>query len=731
MTDNNALVLEILKHDNQLSMSIFEKEETASTLKHYSQISVSLTEISKFCLEITSILNKTDKNGILETDSINSLRKTGQLLWDQLFTGFVKDRLKTTRILDLVLFLDEELINIPWELLYTGEDFLCLRFNVGRLVRTKAKPNPLQYRSLSGRLKMLILANPTNDLKSAYLEGISIKNQFDRIRGQFSIDFKSTQINTLYIKKNLRDYDIVHFAGHCEYDPDEARNSGWLLSDGILSVSDILKLGETLNLPTLIFSNACRSAQVKADLIDQDYQAKTYSLASAFLFSGVRHYIGTIRKIEDPISLTFAKEFYNHLIAGRPVGECMRLSRLSLIKEYGIMAIPWASYLLYGDPNFILFKSEHKPVIRKFKRNISSYKKRIKRIALAASIISIGICLYLWLPTINPNTYVLFLRSQRLFSKGRNQEVISICSRIIQKEPTFLSVYPLLADTYQRLGRSDTALKYYFEYARHSEKRQDKKNLSSAYTGIGWIYQSQGEYPKAFDFYNKAINLSRENKDKLNEAIALRKLAVWFIDKQEYDKALELLTKTSEINRQRQYVYGHRYNLACDYFDIGLVFINKDDLGAAREFYTKSSQLFEKLGSKFELSDYYFNLGEVCLFQKQYQKALDFYTRGLKIDKEHGNIPSIAADYNMIGELYEEMDNLAEAERFFNEAIEICQKIEAPMELASAYYNLGILYKKKGKLNRAREYFRWAQEIYSRIDTPDYSEVKEELLSLY
>ena len=153
-------------------------------------------------------------------------------------------------------------------------------------------------------------------------------------------------------------------------------------------------------------------------------------------------------------------------------------------------------------------------------------------------------------------------------------------------------------------------------------------------------------------------------------------------------------------------------------------------MGAAREFYNKSCQLFEKLGSKFELSDYYFNLGEVCVFEKQYQKALDCYMRGLKIDKVHGNIPSIASDYNMIGELYEEMDNFTEAERFFNEAIEICQNIEAPMELASAYYNLGLLYKKKGKINRAREYLRQAQEIYSRIDTPDYSKVKEELLSL-
>jgi len=358
------------------------------------------------------------------------------------------------------------------------------------------------------------------------------------------------------------------------------------------------------------------------------------------------------------------------------------------------------------------------------------YKRHINKLALTSVIIAICIYLYMWLPTINPNTYALFLKARKLFLEGRNQEVILVSSQIMQKEPAFLAVYPLLADTYYKLGDVERALEYYFAYARASEMRNDKKSLSAAYLGIGWIYLLQGQYPKSFDFYNKAITLSRENKDKLGEARALERLAVWYIDKKDNDKALELLMKSSEINRQRQYSREHKYGLACDYFDIGLVFTNKDDYAAAKDFYAKSRLLFEQLNLKHELSDCYFNIGEICLFEKKYQEALDNYMKGLKIDEEQGNKRNIASGYNMIGELYVQMDNLIEAEEFFNQSILICKNIEAPVELASTYHNLGLLYKLKGQKNKAREYLKEAEQIYSRIDTSDYQEVKKELLDL-
>src|SRR3989338_1524650 len=262
MPDTDTLVLELLKQDEGLAMSIFEQEELTSTLRHYSQVNFSFGEIERLCLELTLLLNKADANGLLEAQDMLSLKKIGQLLWGQLLSLQAKEKLKNTQALNLILSLDEALINIPWEILYTGGDFLCLRFNLGRIVRTREQISPPIYRNLSSpaKKKMLILANPTNDLKGAYQEGLFIRNQFDRKRSQMSIDFKSTDIDTLYVKKNFRDYDLVHFAGHCEFDSCQPKNSGWVLSDGKFSPQDVRSLGEASGLPSLVFSNACYSA---------------------------------------------------------------------------------------------------------------------------------------------------------------------------------------------------------------------------------------------------------------------------------------------------------------------------------------------------------------------------------------------------------------------------------------------------------------------------------------
>ncbi|MCX5710214.1 MAG: CHAT domain-containing protein [Candidatus Omnitrophica bacterium] len=635
-------VLEILKHDDGLKMSLYGRADAASTLRHFSQSRPSFDEIHRVCEEVTLLLNKCGKQGLLAHDSFKELLKCGKLLWDILLTPQVKTKLKSSRIPDLVLSIDEELVDIPWELLYDGGSFLCLNYNLGRLVRTKREMAPVEYRGYSSVLKMLILANPTDDLRGAYLEGINIRNQFDRKRENVRIDFKSTSIDRLYVKKNLCDYDVVHFAGHCEFDREDPFETGWVLSDGKFTTQDILNMGTDSTLPSLIFSNACHSADAGAQLVEDDYQEKSFSLASAFLFSGVRHYIGSIRRVEDASSLGFAKELYAQLISGKSVGESMRLARLKLIKEQGVNALPWASYLLYGDPNFVLFKGKAKmPAARKVK-SIFKNKKLVSWGAGSFAAICLSVFLYMWLPSVNPSAYFMYSKARSSFLTGANDQALITAKAIIAKNPNFLDAYPLIGDTYQRLGDKENALKYYFDYMRASEKRKDTLSLTAAYVGIGWVYYLQGDYDKAFKFYDRALNLSRKNGDKLNEADVLGKLALWQMDKNDYGLALEYLTKSSEINRAHQNVWRHKYNLACDYFNLGYLFTEKEDYQTAREFYDKSFKLFVSLKLRYELSDYYFNIGEIYSFQKEYQKALDCYKKGLDIDESLGHKPNIA-----------------------------------------------------------------------------------------
>jgi tetratricopeptide (TPR) repeat protein len=716
LTEKNPVILEITKHADALKSSVYEQRGFSPTVRRFSQAKVSFPQIHALCESIYKTLNHADKNGFLPAELFAQFKKDCQFLWDHLLSRNIKDALLKSSFRDLSVVLDEQLMFIPWELLYDGSNFLCLKFNLGRMIRTqKEELGQANYRGHSASLKMLVLANPTNDLKSAYHEGINIRNQFGNKNNEICVDFKSTHIDSLYVKKNMRDYDIVHFAGHCEYDQKDAKQSGWVLEDGRFTVRDITTLAESMPMPSLIFSNACYSS---------------YNMACAFILSGVRHYIGTIRRMEDNYSFDFAREFYARLIDGYSVGEAIHRARTKIIHDKGILALSWASYILYGDNNFILFKKKPRHFSVKLKAKNIAQRLRQRNFLIELSLVLCLLFLGLSWFIFSPSQRLLFSKMQKLYEKGKNEEVVLLSQKILEAHPDFLQVYPILAQTYQRQGKRSKALQVYFDYILLSQKKDYKPGWISAYIEVGWIYQLLGYYEKAEGFYSKALALARENKDYLNEAVALRKLAVWNTEKGNYDLALELLLKSSEINRMHLSSASHRYNLACDYFDLGLVFANKNDSQAASDFYQKAKAILQGMNLKSQISDCYFNLGEIYLLEKQYSMALDYYKKGLEIDIAEGNLPSLSASYDMMGEFYLEIGDYKQAEASYLKAIEISSGIEAPLELAQSSYNLGNFYIREGRKNKAREYLRQAQEIYYRSDSAMYQKIKETLLNL-
>ncbi|MDD5562033.1 MAG: CHAT domain-containing protein [Candidatus Omnitrophica bacterium] len=728
MPCEETLTLEVFKHGDSFKMGLFGQGQTAPTLRHYSLVAVNFNELINLSSDLVSVLNRPAKDQQSKINQLKSLQKIGRLFWDHLLSRSVKERLKNTAPCALTLLLDEELIYLPWELIFDGAHFLCLKFSLGRLVRSKGEPALVQYRNLAESLKILILADPNADLKSAYTEGLSIKNQFSRKTKKVYVDFKSTNIDKAYVKKNICDYDIVHFAGHCEFDQRDARRSGWVLSDGLFKAEDILRMGQSSSLPALVFSNACHSAEENNGHIDSEYQRANYGMASAFLFSGVRHYIGAIRKIEDSSSLVFAREFYTRLVSGSSVGESLRLSKLRLIDEFGLVSLHWANYLLYGDPGFVFFKLRQPKALKR--KEVIFYKKSMLKTGLAVSFVCATLIFAFWLPKLNPGAVYLFLNSQAEYRKGNNQLAVELGERVISKDQNFLAAYPVIANAYERLGNKDQALKYYFDYTLKSEELNNRAHLARAYVKLGWFYHLDGQYAKAKELYDKAVNLSRKLKDKRNEALALRKLAVWHIDNSNFDQALDLLTKSVSINLEHARNFEDARNLACDYFDIGLVFANKNDYSAAKDFYEKSRKIFERLRLQNELSDCYYNLGEIYLFEKEYHKALDYYFKGLKIDRQQDNKINLASGYNMIGELYMEIDDLLKAEGYFKDAAKLAEEINSRMDLADVNYNLGLLYSKRGRKNMARQHWRKAQEIYRMVGSDNYQEVRTKLLEL-
>ncbi len=361
--NESDLVLEISREDQKVKVSAYEKSDRAErTLRQYEDWAVAWDEVETNRREVINLLNRANKRARVTTEILDTLRKSGQLLFDLLIPPKARAKLVSSTAQNLTLYVDDKLVHIPWELLFTGREFLCRRFSMGRIVSTRQAPTSLSTRKLTAPLNVLVLSDPRGDLAASYREGIEIRNFLDQKADAFRVNFKSHPVDIPYVKKNLRDYDIVHYAGHADYHSENPAESGWLLSGGRLTASEISAMGGLQPMPSLVFSNACQTGQTGEWQIQDGYEQQIFGLANAYLLSGVQHYIGTFWEILDEPSLDFAKSFYGFLTQGESIGEAVRRAREELIRAYGEDTIVWASYMLYGDPTVSLAISEKEAV---------------------------------------------------------------------------------------------------------------------------------------------------------------------------------------------------------------------------------------------------------------------------------------------------------------------------------------------------------------------------------
>lgn len=349
--------LEVTRQEARLKISINERMSgEESTLRNYEEVPVSMDWIKIRCHEMVETLNEVNRQGRFSREVLLKLRATGRVFYNELLTPSVKTKLRETKAEYLRLNIDDQLVQVPWELLYDGQEFLCQRFSMGRLVKTRHPVHGIKARVLARPLRMLIIADPSGNLDDAYQEGIQIQEHLAQYGDFIYTALRSQDITPEFIKEKIKYFDLVHFAGHADYDQENPERGGWSLTRGTLTAQDVIHMAgsstQPCPMPSLIFSNACQSARTEEWVLKEHFQDEIFGLAHAFLMSGVKHYVGTFWEILDKPGSQFALEFYKHLLSGLTAGEAMRQARLSLIRRYGEETVVWASYLLYGDPTF-------------------------------------------------------------------------------------------------------------------------------------------------------------------------------------------------------------------------------------------------------------------------------------------------------------------------------------------------------------------------------------------
>ncbi|NOT53887.1 MAG: CHAT domain-containing protein, partial [Deltaproteobacteria bacterium] len=288
--------------------------------------------------------------------AVQDLQRIGSLIYSHLLTEPARKKLRTADPCALYLRLDEQLIHIPWELCHDGKEFLATKFQVGRQVITgNPIPTPTAKRTVTGTLRVLLVVDPTESLPEAGKEAERLSTLLDHIPGVEVTLIGGRGARKVPLLSALQDHDVVHFAGHSYYDPENPSRSGWRLAEGVLTAGELSKLTRP---PLLVFSNSCQAGATSEWDSGYHYEGQAFGIGSAFLMAGVRNYIGTFWVVHDEESALFAATFYQGVVAGLSLGEAQLKARHEMIRQRGWESLTWASYMLYGDPAFTLFVPE-------------------------------------------------------------------------------------------------------------------------------------------------------------------------------------------------------------------------------------------------------------------------------------------------------------------------------------------------------------------------------------
>ena len=304
-----------------------------------------------------------------ELSGLTSDRDIGGLasdLRDLIFDEVARDRLYLDPDTALVVINSPWASRVPWELLHSDNVPIALRGGISRRylpdARVVSRPNARRSVRDSRRDRLLMVSDPLDDLFHARKEAEKVREILTQNFGRYELDELASSAATVEaLKAKLSpdlgepSVDLLHYAGHAFFDPEDRSRSGLILSgDETLDGSAIAMLPD---IPRFVFLNACESSRVRKPrardetaLETADYVRRNIGLAEMFITRGVSTMLGTIWPVDDRDAGIFAAEFYR-AAATEDIGAAVLKARRALAAKE---SPSWLNYIHYGEPSSLL-----------------------------------------------------------------------------------------------------------------------------------------------------------------------------------------------------------------------------------------------------------------------------------------------------------------------------------------------------------------------------------------
>ncbi|HEX8745692.1 MAG TPA: CHAT domain-containing protein, partial [Pyrinomonadaceae bacterium] len=336
----------------------------------------------------------------------------------------------------VVMMLDSTTARIHWEMVaqpeliaatggvavaheaneFKADRFLGTSRGFTRQLRTTFAPPPEPPPPPRRVLRVLVVADPAEDahLPGAQEEGEAVADLFESYNTVYSDRVEDTRVEVVRLfgpveatrtnvlrELMVRQYDVLHYAGHCEYNTKDPSSSGWIFSMEKKERLSANELNRIDRIPKFVFSNACESG-ITPDRSRERTAELAPSFAEAFFMRGVANFVCTAWPVDDLAARIFSLTLYGWLLGIRagedggysrgepkPMHYAMREARIQIANmEEGVAT--WGAYQHYGNPYFQLFNAPQDKAVDEAKKTArkkpaKSAKKAVSRKAVKSS----------------------------------------------------------------------------------------------------------------------------------------------------------------------------------------------------------------------------------------------------------------------------------------------------------------------------------------------------------
>jgi hypothetical protein len=278
----------------------------------------------------------------------SALRRLGRLIFAHLLPAPIQQKLAAAVPTDLVLRLDPQLVPVPWELAFDGQEFLLSKFRTSRQVVTS---HPARLRRtlrapVAESVKLLIIVDPTERVATARQEATQLHQALTAYPHLEVVVLGGKQLRKLDVLLALSDYQLVHFIGSTSGEASPSSRSGWVWPTTVLTAAEFAQAAHP---SVLVFAHTCQAEVIAPGASTRPDEPHDLEVGSAFLRAGTPNDIGTVGGRHDRRGAALATDFYRHILHGERVGAALAAARQKARQEAHGRALLWASYVHYGN----------------------------------------------------------------------------------------------------------------------------------------------------------------------------------------------------------------------------------------------------------------------------------------------------------------------------------------------------------------------------------------------